>query len=524
MVIVRESGGLPLALEAWVAAQAVVRGPMGRVLDEAWELTPSSLRGVLVQCAAFRGPFDIRAAEAVIHVANVADSRPGDLGSLGERLEALHGLGWLELRRRTATYAMLAPLRAFAGRRLAADRDAQHVRRRHAEWFASRAAEVVASNDLRAAWTWGLERGEDDLAARAALTVGASSLRNRIDPADIDRYAQLLARPSLSPVLRVRLQVFRARLLDHRMQFTSAHAVAVEAAAGLKRIDDPVWAGRLAVAVAQLGWGGQALPDVRARLDAGIALLRAAHADPRAARWLASALAGRATYGWWTGLPWTHIEADLIEARQLFGERPEGYAWAALLELQARVTDGSMERLLRVAKHGSYGALGNQANLNAGWQALAASQMAQAATSFTRARRVARRAGFVDREVEALGGLTDVALRLGRFGQALAHCNEALALRGVPSSEANPMQCRQLGLIAASARSWDECQRWLDHADAMAHREPWIRRMDGLRLRAGVLEALGYPEAAARDAAIAEQGLGQGRAVAPSAAARRLRR
>jgi len=143
---------------------------MRAVFDHSWELLAAEEREVLAKLSVFRGGFRRAAAEVV------AMRLPQSPASL-TMLSSLVDKSWLRPTP-SGRYQMHELVRQYAAERLEADhRNSEQVRDRHSEYYAAflderearlkgrgqRQAlqEIVADMDnVRAAWSWALERGD----------------------------------------------------------------------------------------------------------------------------------------------------------------------------------------------------------------------------------------------------------------------------------------------------------------------------------------------------------------------------
>lgn len=103
------------------ARQRTVRA----AIDWSWRLLDDEERAALAQCAAFRGGFDLDAAEALLR----------DCGEPWEVLDSLL-MKSLIVNPNRDRFQMLEPIRLYASERLAERPDRDAVYRRHAEHFA----------------------------------------------------------------------------------------------------------------------------------------------------------------------------------------------------------------------------------------------------------------------------------------------------------------------------------------------------------------------------------------------------
>jgi predicted ATPase len=271
--------------------QATLRG----AIDWSWDLLDLAERSALAQCAAFRGGFDLDAAEAILLPAPARAPR-----SSSAVLDALSALfdksllavdepdGESEARR----YRLYESIRAYAAEKLdELDRPAA-ARDRHARWFAEAGARWAAAargqrfqeglaslarehDNLLAARAWSIERGE--LARALELTLCLEPLaivRGPVLPY-LEQLSALLARSDeLPPALAARgfgslgvAESRRGRPADAVSAFRRALALA---ASGGDERDLPFFLAKLANQLCVLGddaAAAQAFERARALLD-----------------------------------------------------------------------------------------------------------------------------------------------------------------------------------------------------------------------------------------------------------------
>lgn len=188
---------------------------LGEVIGWSHELLDPGERAVFARLGGFRGPFTLRAAEAVLSFGGYEAVHIGDvLDRLGRRsLVRIDRIG--SVRR----FALLESIAAFARERLAAGDEAEIVRDRHAEHFVSSLARIeddsrVADElalewaDLRTAVEWTAEA--DPVRVADLLLSRYRTLRSlgwqddalawflvvatHLPPDDVDRRSQVLQR------------------------------------------------------------------------------------------------------------------------------------------------------------------------------------------------------------------------------------------------------------------------------------------------------------------------------------------
>ena len=177
--------------------QATVRG----AIEWSLRLLDDDDHRALAECAVFRGPFTLRAAEAVLS--------PPRRGSVLDRIQSLRDKS-LFARAPGEGLTMLHSVRELAREHLDALVDADAVRDRHARWAASGDPSAQPGrDDVLAAIDHLLERGSTDRAASAI--VEAEPLLARSGPR-----ADLLARLDRLVTAKGVLDATRARLLGAR--------------------------------------------------------------------------------------------------------------------------------------------------------------------------------------------------------------------------------------------------------------------------------------------------------------------
>lgn len=209
--ILQKLNGLPLAIELAVArtrllgigglAQRVDRQldilgthaaspaarhhTMRQAIDWSWSLLSEHERRALAQCAAFRGGFDLEAAEAVIDV----DGGPAVL----DALQSLHERSLLTVDDLTGRFSLLSSIREFALERLHALGLADSTSSRHARHYTLLGRELTDALD-----------GPHGTSSRRQLNVERYNLMAALEEADKHPpewvlYAALAISPVLSP-------------------------------------------------------------------------------------------------------------------------------------------------------------------------------------------------------------------------------------------------------------------------------------------------------------------------------------
>jgi len=238
--------------------------PLEAMIEVSGELLPAALREALIQCAVFRGGFDVRAAEAVLELPGGAEA-PKAVDVLQALRDASLLQASLEGPRSRVRLSLHAAVRAWAEARLDANGARAALEERHAAHHLARARHACArleerSDDDAALATLSDERENllavhrRGLAAPATRNAWALEAAALLDPLlqaqgpwdlreSLLEEALLVAGPTADPTRRARALSCRGLARVYRNRPTEAARDLEEAAALARASGDPILEG-----------------------------------------------------------------------------------------------------------------------------------------------------------------------------------------------------------------------------------------------------------------------------------------
>jgi predicted ATPase len=414
--------------------------PVRAALDWSWDLLPPVERVVLVQCAVFRRPFPLEAAEAVVDLtpAIAEGDAPRPIGEVLRTL-ATGALVVVEGRGAGRIFGMHDAVREFALEKLDVLELHTDATRRHARWLVERArggalgvgdlAEVLAAHRACVRRT-----GDADMATLAgelALAAGPL-LRGRPQAARALHEQALVAAGRVDPALRARLLVAHADLARLRGDVEGAVSDLAQAAALARELGDEHLGGEV------LALRGRVLHDA-GRVD---------EADE------------------------AHAQA-LSLAQRLGDARLEGRVlanWAHTQRARRHPKDALRLATRALEVHRAHGDAHHEADMHAVLGELhhalgeldLASQHLEAARALARAHRMQRLEGVV------LAGLGAVSFERGELAEAGAACERAVSLLGAAGdAAAEALASARLGAVLATMDATQEAEACFARADEL---------------------------------------------------------
>ena len=299
------------------------------LVDWSHDLLTGKERVLLRRLSVFAGGWTLEAAEAVCSGDGIEEDEVLDLlTSLVDRSMVLFGSHDEEGR-----YRLLETVRQYARDRLVESSEVRSVRDRHRSYFAvlgeseARSGKVLRPqwvrrmerehDNLRAALEWALETEDgSEWALRLAWGAGALWFTCSYFAEGRQRLQAVLARSASAPdELRLGALHAAAHLECHHGDIKLASALAQEALAVARRLDDGVWATRALCVLAWIAISEGSLDRADTYLEEALVLVR-----ELGARWLSThpvALQGEVA----------RLRGHLDEAQALFAE-----AWAVDVE------------------------------------------------------------------------------------------------------------------------------------------------------------------------------------------------